>query len=129
MGNMRMGGMSMNCMKCGRELSGEGVFCGECLAEMERYPIKPGTVVHLPRRDHGTAAKKANHRRKPQPNPEEQVKQLRRLVFRLFLTLAVTMALLGATGYFAVVHLLENDIVFLPGQNYSAMESGELGEG
>ena len=119
----------MNCMKCGRELSGEGVFCGGCLAEMENYPIKPGTVVHLPRRVHEAASKKTAHRRKSQPKPEEQVKHLRRLVRNLVLALALTLALLGVTGYFAVTHLLESDIAFLPGQNYSPMVTAVPGDG
>ena len=35
----------MSCMKCGKEVSEDQVFCPECLAEMERYPVKPGTPV------------------------------------------------------------------------------------
>ena len=121
MGNMKMGGMSMNCMKCGRELSDDGVFCAECLEEMEKYPIKPGVVIHLPRRKPEPVAKKALVRRKPLPSPEEQVKNLRKLVWRLIASLVVMVILLGATGYFTVVHLLESDIRLLPGQNYSAI--------
>ena len=40
----------MSCMKCGKEVSEDQVFCPECLAEMERYPVKPGTPVLLPHR-------------------------------------------------------------------------------
>ena len=111
----------MNCMKCGRELSDDGVFCAECLEEMEKYPIKPGVVIHLPRRKPEPVAKKALVRRKPLPSPEEQVKNLRKLVWRLIASLVVMVILLGATGYFTVVHLLESDIRLLPGQNYSAI--------
>ncbi len=111
----------MNCMKCGRELSGDGVFCAECLEEMEKYPIKPGTVVHLPRRKPEPVMKKPLIRRKPQPSPEEQVKTLRNLVLHLIISLVIMGVMLGATGYFAVVHLLESDIHLLPGQNYSAV--------
>ena len=120
-----MGGMSMNCMKCGRELNGEGVFCPECLEEMAKYPIKPGTVVHLPRRKYEPPLKKAMNRRKAQPAPEEQVKNLRKLVRRLMGALLITLVLLGVSGYFTVVHLLENNVVRLPGQNYSSVESTE----
>lgn len=114
----------MNCMKCGREI-GKGVFCAECLAEMEKYPIKPGTVVHLPRRRHEPVVKKSLNRRKASPSLEEQVKHLRKVVWRLLLTLLIAVALLAVTGYFTVTHLLESDAVHLPGQNYSAMESTE----
>ena len=113
----------MNCMKCGRELTGEGVFCAECLAEMDRYPVRPGTVVHLPRYNSDSSVKKPVPRRKPHVAPEEKVKQLRKLVARLVLALVICTLLLVATGYFAVVHLLETRTVVLPGQNYSAMDS------
>jgi hypothetical protein len=112
--------MSMNCMKCGREMSDEGVFCGECLAEMENYPVRPGTLIQLPRRKQEPAVKKTRHRRKPQPSPEEQVKVLRRALWRLCAVLLVVLALLGVTGYITVNHLLEDED-FLPGQNYSSV--------
>ena len=40
----------MNCMKCGREISDDNVFCTDCLLEMEKYPVDSGVVVLLPRR-------------------------------------------------------------------------------
>lgn len=38
------------CLKCGKKAAERSVFCSDCLAIMEDYPIKPGTVVHLPHR-------------------------------------------------------------------------------
>lgn len=38
------------CLKCGKKAEEQAVFCSECLAVMAQYPVKPGTVVHLPRR-------------------------------------------------------------------------------
>lgn len=115
----------MNCMKCGRETVNDQVFCVECLAEMENYPVKPGTVVHLPRRREETSAKKSHSRRKAQPAPEEQVKTLRKLLRVLLIALLVSTVLLVFTGYFSVIHLMENDSVFLPGQNYSSATSSD----
>ena len=40
----------MNCVKCGREIPEDQVFCEICLTEMENYPVKPGTAVHIPPR-------------------------------------------------------------------------------
>ena len=40
----------MYCMKCGREIEDGQAFCGDCLAVMEKYPVKPGTAVILPKR-------------------------------------------------------------------------------
>ena len=115
----------MNCMKCGRE-TGEGrVFCEACLTEMEKYPVKPGTVVQLPRRRNDPVGKKNHPRRKAPPALEEQVRTLRRQNRILIAVFAVTLALLAVTGYFTVQHLLESEGNFLPGQNYSAVTSTE----
>ena len=123
--NLKMGGIAMNCMKCGREMTEKQSFCAECLEEMEKYPVKPGAVVHLPRRREENASKKAHQRRKTSQSPEEQIKGYKRLIRVLLATLLVSTILLGVSGYFAVVHLMEKDVVFLPGQNYSSITSGE----
>ena len=123
--HLKMGGMSMNCMKCGREMVEEQAFCAECLAEMEKYPVKPGTVVHLPRRREEPFVKKAHPRRRTAQTPEEQLKGMKRLIRILLATLLVSTVLLIVSGYFAVVHLMESDVVLLPGQNYSSITSTE----
>ena len=112
----------MNCMKCGRETVDDQVFCNLCLADMEKHPVKPGTLVHLPRRRDDTPVKKAHPRRKVL-SPEEQVKNLKKQTRRLRIALLVSLLLLGVAGYFSVVHIMENDIGFLPGQNYSSVTS------
>lgn len=38
----------MGCMKCGKETTDGQVFCDSCLEVMEKYPVKPDTVVQLP---------------------------------------------------------------------------------
>ena len=83
----------MNCMKCGRDTADEHVFCDRCLAVMERYPVKPGTAVHLPKRDN---LKKAAPRKRAVP-PEEQIQALRRTLrrsrtFAIVLLIALTLA-------------------------------------
>ncbi len=116
----------MSCMKCGREAVGEQAFCAECLAEMEKYPVRPGVVVRLPRCREEATMKKHHTRRKSSPGPEEQLKSMKRLIRVLLATLFVSTVLLVAAGYFAVIHLMETDPVFLPGQNYSSMvDTGE----
>ena len=110
----------MNCMKCGREIS-DGLFCTECLEEMDRYPVKPGVVIQLPRRKPDAAVKKTHARRRPLPSQEDQIRNLKKLVRRLVLVILIMLLLLGATGYFAAIHLMESDVVILPGQNYSAV--------
>ena len=90
-------------------------------AEMEKYPVRPGVVVHLPRRREEPAAKKSYGRRKAALPPEEQVKRLKKVIRRLNVALLVLVLLLFIAGYFTVVHLMENDMEFLPGQNYNSV--------
>ena len=52
----------MNCMKCGRETDDNNVFCQNCLLEMEKYPVQPGSVVLLPRRKESSVVRKAPKR-------------------------------------------------------------------
>lgn len=112
----------MNCMKCGRELSTEGIFCPECLADMEKYPVKPGTVLQLPSRPAASAVRKPVKRTIP---PEEQVRilsrRIRRLWGALILSALVTLAALGLALY----GLHDEELQFLPGQNYSSAQSTE----
>ena len=66
----------MSCMKCGKEVSEDQVFCPECLAEMDRYPVKPGTPVLLPHRE-PIAAQRKRRPLKRVRKPEEQLAALR----------------------------------------------------
>ncbi len=52
----------MNCMRCGIEIEEPDVFCADCLADMERHPVKPGTPIQLPVRIPAPASKKARFR-------------------------------------------------------------------
>lgn len=114
----------MNCMKCRRETVDNQVFCAECLADMEKYPVRPGTIIQLPRRREEPAAKKNPSRRKAPPPPEEQVKGLKKQVRRLRAALLIALLLLAIAGYFTAVHIMESDVRLLPGQNYSSVTTG-----
>ena len=111
----------MNCMKCGREIPSEDVFCSDCLADMEKYPVKPGVVVQIPTRPAAPAVKKTVKRIL---SPEEQVKYLRKQVRRLWGALILSLLLTAAAVGLAVYGLQEGEIQFLPGQNYSSSPSG-----
>lgn len=110
----------MNCMKCGRETLAGKVFCEDCLLEMEKYPVKPGTVVFLPRRRENTTPKKTSKRRALPL--EEQVKVLKKRVKILTVLLVLCIGILLAAAYPAVQHLREDH--FKPGQNYTSVTSG-----
>ena len=110
----------MQCMKCGKDTPAGSAFCEECVAQMEKYPIKPGTVVQLPRRSKQVSQKKANARRSAMP-PEEQVVRLKRLVRILIILWLVTVLTAAAVGYWIVKQYEEKTDSYLPGQNYSSM--------
>ena len=107
----------MNCMKCGRELSDEGVFCIDCLLEMEKYPVDPGTVVLLPRRRESYIPKKQVKRHTPAP--EEQIAALHRRVVVLTLLLAACIAAI-VLMFVPTMHYVRDEHYAI-GQNYSTV--------
>ena len=72
----------MSCIKCGVETAEMQVFCENCLAEMEKYPVKPDVTVTLPHREEFPSQKKKPRRQKSIPAEE----QLRRTKYVLRLT-------------------------------------------
>ncbi|MBQ8834768.1 MAG: zinc ribbon domain-containing protein [Oscillospiraceae bacterium] len=109
----------MNCMKCGREIEAGQVFCGECLAEMEKYPVKPGIAIQLPKPREIPIYKKAMPRRRA-ATPEEQIKRLRRVIRILAALLLLCCILIGLMVYPTVSTLLAESKP-KPGQNYSSV--------
>ena len=110
----------MGCMKCGRDVQEGQIFCGSCLETMEKYPVKINTPVNLPSRKAELAARKAPARKKL--SSEDQIKRLRRLNRILSFLLALALTLVFFLGYVSVLHLMEEE-EFLPGQNYSSIET------
>ena len=107
----------MNCMKCGRETQEENVFCQECLTEMEKYPILPGTVVLLPRRREPILQKKAPKRHVP--TPEEQIKFFRKWAVIATVLAAVFLALIALMFEPTMHYVLDEHYEI--GQNYSSV--------
>ena len=52
----------MSCMRCGKESTEDHVFCTECLEDMKRHPVKPGTPIQLPVRENNGPVKRASFR-------------------------------------------------------------------
>lgn len=110
----------MNCMKCGRENTTGGVFCEQCQAVMEKYPVKPNIVVQLP---HSSASHNRGVRAVRRTlTPEEQIRLLKKQSRRLRLWLFVTTVMMLLASALAVYGLLDEEFQFLPGQNYSVEE-------
>ena len=107
----------MNCMKCGKEVTDDGVFCTDCLLEMESYPVDPGTVVLLPRRSESSIQKKQIKRHVPPP--EEVIASLRKKV--LILTLLLFACITAIVLMFEPTMHYVRDEHFEIGQNYSSV--------
>ena len=111
----------MNCMKCGRDIEEPQVFCPSCLADMEKYPVRPGTAVLLPQRLETPTLRKVLVKRKP-ISPEEQVKRLRKLLLRLWIGILGLLLVILLMAYPFIRELLDSRKP-LPGQNYTAITS------
>ena len=112
----------MNCMKCGREVSEDNVFCADCLLEMEKYPVEPGTVVLLPRRRESSIPKKQVKRHSPAP--EEQIASLRKRL--LILTLLLIACIAAIVLMFELTMHYIKDEHFEIGQNYSSVSPASV---
>ena len=115
----------MYCMKCGKEIGEDRVFCDDCLEVMSKYPVRPGTPIQLPPVAH-TVEKKAAPKKR-QPTTEEYLARFRKATRWLsialvssLLVLSITIALLVNTSN---VPSETNDI----GKNYNTVNT--LGEG
>ena len=111
----------MNCMRCGREIPEEQVFCPECLAEMEKCPVKPDATVRIPRRPDPVLRK--NTRKKGTPE-EEQIRNLKKQVHILAWLLILAAIVIVVLSIPAIRTLLEDSISLLPGRNYSSATGG-----
>ena len=105
----------MFCLKCGREVPSEQVFCDSCLETMANYPVKPGTAVHLPNR---TAVKKASGRKR-ELSAEEQLLQLKQTVKRLAITVVILVLALGLSVTALIFTLGGGEPVSIIGKNYT----------
>lgn len=113
----------MNCVRCGRETVEDQVFCDLCLGEMEAYPVKPGTAVHIPARTPQDDMKKAQTKKKTPLTPSEQVLRLKRKVLRLRILLALMLLICGGLCFVISRAVVELDFQRLLGQNYSIVSA------
>lgn len=86
----------MHCMKCGREIKEDGqVFCGDCLADMAAYPVKPGTPIQLP---HHVPPPEPGKTPRRKMKPEEQIASLTHRVKILTTALFIVLAAFTAVA-------------------------------
>ena len=104
----------MNCMKCGREIPDGQVFCSSCLEVMTAYPIPPETHVSIPKRPVKAVDKKSK-----KTTPAEQIRQLKRVIHWLLVTVAI---LIAAMGMLAILLLQQPQAEQRPiGRNYTTV--------
>lgn len=88
----------MECIKCGKSTSDKQVFCDDCLQVMDRYPVKPGTPITLPKASTQATAKKSPHKKRT-ATPDEQIIYLRKHLRRArAFSLLLALLLLGASA-------------------------------
>lgn len=113
----------MNCIKCGREIGEDQVFCETCLSEMENYPVKPGTAVHIPSRTLEDEGKKSQPKKRPAPTLSKQVLRLKKKLLRLRIALVLLLLICGGLCFLVGRAVVELDFQRLLGQNYHTVET------
>ena len=107
------------CIKCGREIGPDAVFCEECLADMERHPVKPGTPVILHQKP---AFVRRNPSRKVKKT-EEQIRGLKRTVAWLWALIVLLALALGVVTYFWLTRFGHQASTPLPGENFQTSQT------
>ena len=87
----------MYCLRCGVETKNDQVFCENCLTNMERHPVKPGTPVKLPKRNDAPTAKQQGRRKKP--TQEEQILRLKAQQRTLLALLGAALVLMSVFAF------------------------------
>lgn len=117
----------MNCVKCGREIPEDQVFCENCLTEMENYPVKPGTAVHIPTRPAEELPKKSV-KKKCILTAEELLLRTRKKLRRTRVFAVILLLICGTLSFLMAQAVLELDFQRLLGQNYRT-ENGKPAAG
>ena len=117
----------MNGLKCWREIEEGQVFCNDCLVQMAKYPVKPGTAVQLPSRGSAAVSKKVHSRRRTMAVSEEQLFALKKRISILSWLLSVCVVLLIVLSVVTLRYMSANRLLL--GQNYSAVTTTAATEG
>ena len=83
----------MSCLKCGQEVSAGQVFCDSCLADMEQYPVKPGTPVIIPNQNAPLPSKRTHKRIS---KSQDLITAQRRLIGWLLTTILILLLAVAA---------------------------------
>ena len=108
----------MNCVKCGRGIPEDQVFCETCLKEMENYPVNPGTAVHIPARSAEDDLPKKPVKKKHVPTAEELLLRTRKKLRRARIFMVILLVICGLLSLLMAQAVLELDVQRILGQNY-----------
>ncbi len=106
----------MKCMKCGRRIDADRVFCEECLVDMEKYPVPPETPVILP--SQGSAAPRRPVIHPKVRKPEERIAALRTWVMFLAILVAGLLLAVFISMQMLFTAIEQNNQSSSAGQNY-----------
>ena len=107
----------MECLKCGKTVKDQQVFCPHCLEVMDTYPVKSNIPIQLPPRREQPSPKKAR-RKKRALSLEEQLTQLRSRQRRLVaITILLSFLLCVAVGALLLPEIAPEEIEW--GKNYT----------
>ena len=108
-------------MRCGVNTAEKEVFCSDCLASMEKYPVKPGTPVHIPMRCMAPDAKKVP-KKKRDLTPDEQISRLRNIIRVLTAGLMAALVVIMLLSGILLVSSLQDKSQTPSARNYTATE-------
>ena len=108
------------CLKCGKKIEDKAAFCNSCQEDMSRYPVKPGTVIHLPKRQ-ALAEKKTEMYH--EEDAGRHVVRLQKTVRFLMVLVALLSVLLTITAFMLIRTLSEDKPVAPIGRNYTTVDT------
>ena len=108
------------CLKCGVETKEETFFCAQCQEDMSRYPVKPGTVIHLPKRQ---AAPEKKPDLYEEPDLKKKIAGLQKTV-RFLIALVAALSVLLTILAFMLLQTLSQEPTAVPiGRNYTTVDT------
>lgn len=123
-----MGGVAMNCMKCGRETKSDAVFCQDCLEHMERHPVPEHMLAYVPSEKDRAAAAKKHTTPHIVASAEDQVKRLKREGDMLRLMVILFALLSMFLGIVSMETLNELKLSQFIGKNYTTVVATEAAD-
>ena len=108
----------MYCMKCGKKVPEKHVFCEDCLAVMEQFPVKLETHVVLPIREEPDSVKKSPARKRVL-STEERLSQSKKIIQWLSVTLAAAVLALFLSVSLLIETITPDTNSGVIGQNYN----------